>query len=134
MSNILYAYPALVTWCAMALYFWSMARVGGARGKYKVQPPCTDGPEEFRRVFRAQQNTLEQLVLFLPSLWLFALYISPVWAAVLGAVWVVARVWYVLGYSQAAEKRRPPFIFAMVTTVVLLGGALFGIIGAVLVI
>ena len=29
-------------------------------------------------------NTLEQLVVFLPALWIFASYISPLWAAALG--------------------------------------------------
>lgn len=130
--NILYVYPALVTWLAMALYFWTMYRVGGARAKYQVPPPRTDGPDDFLRVFRVQQNTLEQLVLFLPALWLFALFISHLWAGVLGLIWLVARVLYALAYTQSAEKRLPPFIFALVTTVVLLGGAMFGIIGALM--
>lgn len=132
MQNILYVYPALVTWGAMALYFWSMFRVGSARTKHQVMPPHTTGPEAFMRVFRAQQNTLEQLVLFLPSLWLFALFISHLWAGILGALWIIFRVWYILGYSRATEKRMAPFLFGLVITVVLLGGALFGMIGAVM--
>lgn len=132
MSNILHAYPALITWLVMAMYFWTMWRVGSARSKHGIAPPRTDGPEEFVRVFRAQQNTLEQIVLFLPSMWLFALFISPVWAAVLGGIWLLARVMYVLGYSKAAEKRMAPFLFGLVTTVVTLGGAIFGIIGALM--
>lgn len=132
MSNILYVYPALVTWLAMAMYFWTMFLVGRARAKHKVPPPRTDGPDDFLRVFRVQQNTLEQLMLFLPGLWLFAAFVSPLWAGVLGAVWLVARVSYVVGYSQSVDKRLLPFVFAMVTTVVLFGGALFGIIGALL--
>lgn len=130
MNNILYVYPATVTLLAMLLYFWTMFRVGGCRAKHKILPPRTDGPEEFQRVFRVQQNTLEQLVLFLPSLWLFALFISHLWAGVLGAIWLVARAWYARAYSQSTEKRQPPFIFAIVITVVLIAGAGIGLIGA----
>lgn len=128
MTTIILAWPALVTWCVMAMYFWSTYRVGRARSRYKVPPPVTEGPEEFVRVFRAHQNTLEQLMMFLPSLWLAAIYFNPLFATVLGAIWVIVRVWYVLAYSAAAEKRLLPFILAIVIVVVLMIGALFGIV------
>lgn len=130
MNTILYVYPATITLLTMVMYFWTMWRVGQARARHRIMPPRTDGPEEFLRVFRVQQNTLEQVVLFLPSLWLFALFISYLWAGILGAVWLAARVWYAIAYSRAAEKRLPPFLFALFTTVVLMGGAGIGIIGA----
>lgn len=129
MNTIVLAWPALVTWCAIAVYFWSALRVAKARKHYRIPPPITDGPEGFLLAFRAHQNTLEQLMMFLPSLWLAAIYFNPLFAAVLGAIWVGARIWYVVAYSSAVEKRLPPFILAIVTTVLLMVGALYGILG-----
>ncbi|MFM8006312.1 MAG: MAPEG family protein, partial [Dolichospermum sp.] len=45
-------------------------------------------------VLRVQQNTLEQLALFIPALWLFSIYISPIWGAALGVSWVLGRIAY----------------------------------------
>ncbi len=54
-------------------------------------------------------NTLEWLPIFLPALWLFAIYISDAIAAVLGLVWIGGRILYMIGYSKAANKRGPGF-------------------------
>ncbi len=74
-------FPSLVTVLTLILYFILTLNVGRARVKYKVPVPQTSGDADFERVFRVQQNTLEQLILFLPSLWLFALFVSPIWGA-----------------------------------------------------
>ncbi len=91
-------------------------------------PPQMSGDPNFERVVRVQQNTLEQLVLFLPALWLFSEFISPVWGAGLGAVWVVGRIVYAWGYYQAAEKRTLGFAIGSLTLLTLLGGSLVGIL------
>lgn len=120
-------YPALITLLALILYFVLGINVGRARVKYKVMPPQMSGDPNFERVLRVQQNTLEQLVLFLPAFWLFCQYVSPVWGSVLGAVWVVGRILYAWGYYQAAEKRIPGFGIAALATIALLLGALVGV-------
>jgi hypothetical protein len=65
------AWPSLVTIASLILYLSVIINVGRARVKYKIPAPQTSGDPDFERVFRVQQNTLEQLVLFLPALWLF---------------------------------------------------------------
>src|SRR4029453_15860904 len=102
------ALPALTTLVALLLYFATIANVGLARIRYKIVAPAVTGTVEFERVFRVQMNTLEQLVLFLPALWLFALLLSPIWASVLGTVWIIGRAIYAMGYSRAAEKTDVP--------------------------
>ena len=71
-----------------------------------------------------QQNTIEQLVLFLPSLWLFSLFVSPLWGAALGAVWILGRVIYAVGYLRDADKRGPGAVITMASGAILLLGAL----------
>ena len=67
-----------------------------------------------------QANTLEWVVMTLPCLWLFAAYVSDLWAAVLGSLWLAARAVYALRYQ--ADPRRRGTAFA-------LSGVLFGQLG-----
>ena len=121
----------LITALAVLLFIWLAVRVGMARGKYKIQPPITDGPEEFVRIFRVQQNTLEQMVAFLPSLWLFATFMPyPIFVGLFGGLWLVARLIYAIGYSKHANKRLPGFALSMLATLLLLGGSFIGIFRA----
>jgi glutathione S-transferase len=118
---------SLVTIAALILFFVVTINVGRARVKYGVQPPEMSGEPAFERVLRVQQNTLEQLVLFLPALWIFAAFVQPNTAAIIGAVWVIGRILYAWGYYQAAEKRGPGFGISSLATIGLLLGSLWGI-------
>ena len=75
-----YAPVALVMLLALLQFFGFMIAVGRARYRYGVKAPATSGNEDFERVYRVQMNTLEMLAIFVPSLWSFAIYISPSWA------------------------------------------------------
>ena len=118
----------LVTVLALVLFFVVTINVGRARVKSGIKPPQMLGDPEFERAVRVQQNTLEQLVLFLPALWIFAIVVSPIYAAGLGAVWLVGRVLYAWGYYQAAEKRGPGFGISSLAAIVLILGALIGVV------
>lgn len=121
-------FPGAVTAIALIVYFALIINVGKARAKYNVPVPQISGNPDFERVFRVQQNTVEQLVLFVPSLWLFSLFVSPIWGAVIGAVWVIGRIIYAWGYYQAAEKRIVGFAINSLSTMILILGSLVGII------
>ena len=106
--------------------------VGSARAKYKVAAPAITGHPDFERCFRVQQNTLEQLVIFLPACWFFASTVSAKWAVILGLIFVVGRVVYAFGYIKQAEKRGPGFGLSFLPNAVLLIGALIGAVKAAL--
>ena len=101
----MYHFTSLVTCLALLFYFLTSVQVAKARGRFGIKAPAIWGDPDFERIFRVQMNTLEWLPIFLPSLWLFAIYISDVIAAVLGLVWIAGRILYLAGYSQAAAKR-----------------------------
>lgn len=122
------AWPSLITALTLLVYQVIAFNVGRARVKYKVPPPQIRGDPDFERVLRVQQNTGEQLIFFLPLLWLFSFYISPLWGAGVGAVWLVGRIVYAWGYYQAAEKRTIGFGISSISGIVLLLGSLWGII------
>jgi glutathione S-transferase len=119
---------ALVTCLAIALYFLTSIRVAKARAAFGIKAPAISGHPDFERVFRVQMNTLEWLPIFLPSLWLFAIYISDPVAAVIGLVWIAGRILYMTGYSQAAEKRGRGFRIQAMATGILWLGALGAIV------
>ena len=113
---------ALVTCLAILFYFFTGIQVSKARAAFGIKAPAMSGNPDFERVFRVQMNTLEWMPIFLPSLWLFAIYISDPVAAVLGLVWIAGRVLYLTGYSQAANKRGTGFgIQAAAATILWLG-------------
>jgi glutathione S-transferase len=122
------AFPAFALALALLLYVAVFVSVGRARVRYGIRAPAVTGAPEFERAFRVQQNTLEQLVWFVPSLWLFALFASPFWAGLIGLVWVAARAYYAVSYVRDPETRGPGFIAAFVCAGILLVGALIGII------
>ncbi|AFY45840.1 MAPEG family protein [Nostoc sp. PCC 7107] len=121
-------WTSLITALTLLLYSVITINVGRARAKYKVMPPKMTGEPNFERVLRVQQNTLEQTILFLPGLWLFSVYINPLWGAIIGAIWLVGRIVYAWGYYQAAEKRMIGFAITIISGSVLLLGSLIGII------
>lgn len=101
----MFHFSALVTCLAISLYFFTSLRVSKARQAFGIKAPAISGNPDFERVFRVQMNTLEWMPIFLPSLWLFAIYISDPIAAAIGLAWIAGRILYMTGYSQAANKR-----------------------------
>ena len=126
------AWVALVIVLALIEYVVFLIMVGRARDRYGVVAPATTGHEIFERCFRVQQNTMEQLLLFLPSIWLFATFISPYWAAGIGAIFLIGRVLFAAGYVRDPKKRGFGFALSMLPNVALLLGALIGTIRALL--
>lgn len=100
--------------------------VGGARTKYDVKAPAMAGHPAFERMFRVHLNTLEVLVPFLVALYLGARYWSPRWAALLGVVYLVGRVVYLVAYRKDPASRSLGFSLTMLPVVILLVATLIG--------
>ncbi len=121
-------FPAIITLLTLFLLLATGLGVAKARIKYQIKAPATTGNVDFERVFRVQMNTQESALTFLPALWLFSSYVSPLWAGILGLVWVLARVHYAIGYARANEKRAAGFILGLIALAVLAGGASLGVL------
>jgi len=121
-------WTAWVTLAALLMYAWVLYNVGKARGKFGIHAPNCDGPAEFLSVLRVQANTVEQMVAFFPALWTCAVFYNDVYAAIAGAVWVVARIVYAMGYYQDPKKRSAGFITSAIAIVALMGGTAFGLL------
>ena len=119
-----YFSTALVSVLALAYFVWTGIAVGRARAKHGVKAPAVTGPEEFNRTFRVQQNTLEQIVLFLPALWLAQALANAIWVPLVGLVWIVGRILYGSSYQRDPASRSTGFMLTFVPTMVLLLTAL----------
>src|SRR5436305_9122190 len=100
-------YSAIVTILVLALYFYMGGVVGRMRGRHNVLAPATIGHPEFERAFRVHVNTVEQLMVFLPLLWLATvLYNGIVWLpALFGVVFLIGRIIYMQIYMSEPQKR-----------------------------
>jgi glutathione S-transferase len=124
----MYHFTALVTLLACLIYFSTGINVARSRSKTGVMAPAMSGHPDFERAFRIQMNTLEWMPIFLPSLWLFAVYVSDAGAAAIGAVWIIGRIVYFIGYSKAAAKRGPGFAIQAFASIALWVGALGAVV------
>ena len=116
----------LITLLAVLLFAGSGVSVGVARHKYGVKAPAMTGHDVFERHVRAQMNTLEQLVIFLPGLWLFGFYWGGLVASGLGVLWLIARVLYIVLYVRRPDKRGLAFTTGTLINAVLVIGGLAG--------
>ncbi len=121
-------HTAMVTLLVVLFYFFIATRVAAARGRYGIKLPAMSGHPDFERIYRVHMNLLEWMPIFLPLLWLCALYFSDAAAAALGLVWIGGRILYYIGYSRAVEKRLPGFVIQSGACVLLLIGAVVGIL------
>ena len=122
---------AAITGVIVLEYFVFAMMVGIVREKSGIQAPAMTGDAKLERMLRVQMNTLEQMVVVIPAMWLFGTYISEVYAASLGAVFVIARVLYCRGYLIDPNKRAIGFGLGMLATIMMLAGGLYGAIAAI---
>ena len=119
-------YVAIVTGIALLQVFVFSFQVGKARETTGTPAPAMSGPPEFERAFRVHQNTVEQLIIFIPALWMFANYVRPDVAAGLGLVFVVGRQIYRGSYIGDPSKRTLGFATGALSMMVLVIGSIVG--------
>jgi glutathione S-transferase len=126
--EIFMAWVELITILALLQAAFFAARVGKARGDYHIKAPAVAGHEMFERYYRVQMNTMEQLILFLPALWLGARHLDPRLAAAIGAIYLVGRIVYYRAYIADPAKRGMGFSLSLLPSAALLLAALVSIV------
>ncbi len=117
---------ALVAGLAVAEYAVFTMLAGATRGRTGVPAPATTGDPTYERYFRVQENTIEQLMIFLPSLLMFGYYVEPRLASGLGLVFILGRALYARGYYADPARRATGFMLTFVPNILLLLGGLCG--------
>jgi uncharacterized MAPEG superfamily protein len=114
------ALTVLISILALGQYFLFLTQTGRARHRYGVLAPRVTGHEGYERAYRVQMNTLELLILFLPAEWFAALYVRPLWPALLGALYLIGRLVYWRSYIADPNRRGPGFGLSMLPILILL--------------
>jgi len=121
-------YVYLVILLALAQFLLFSVRTGLARGRYGVDAPKTTGDETWERIFRVQQNTMEQLVMFVPGMLMFAYFVSPRWALLPGVLYLIGRQLYSYLYVANPKKRESGMALTFLSNIALILGALIGLL------
>jgi len=117
---------AIVTALALLQAFYFAFQVGGARVKHGVNAPATSGNPEFERAFRVHANTIEQLVIFVPGLWMFGQYVNEQIGAGIGVLFIIGRFVYRGAYLGNPKSRTAGFGIGALSMLVLVIGGLIG--------
>ena len=120
-------YTIVIISIALLQYIFFTGRVGFSRGKYKIHAPKTVGDETWERLYRIQQNTMEQLVIFIPGMIAFSLYVSPTWALLPGILFVAGRQMYSHLYIKNPESRAPGMVLSFFSNIALVLASIIGI-------
>jgi uncharacterized MAPEG superfamily protein len=117
---------AIITILALLQFVYFGIQTGKMRAKHGVKAPDIIGDPEFMRMFRVHQNTMEQLVVFIPALWIFSHYFEPKWGAAIGVIYIASRFVYFLGYLKDPAARGKGFGLGFATLMVLAVGSVVG--------
>lgn len=119
------AWVSAIVLLALLHYMVVGALVGVARGRYQIAAPATTGHPIFERWFRVHQNSLELLIAFVPSIWLFGWWVSQAWATGIGLVYVAARILYTVQYLKDPKTREIGAGLSFLAIFVLIVGGLY---------
>jgi glutathione S-transferase len=123
-------YTAAATLLVLLLHFALAIMVGQARTRYGIKAPAIIGNEHFERAYRVQMNTIEQMLFFLPAMWLCAVLLSDIAAAAGGVIWLIGRVVYAVRYVKDPATRGLGVTISMLAQVALWLGAAAGLVRA----
>ena len=120
-------YTSLITLLIVLYYFGTGIFVARTHSQTGIAAPKMSGDVRLERAIRVQMNAVEFAPILLPSLWLAAFWVSDIPAAVLGAVWLAARLMYAKAYMTVPSTRTLGFSIQAMAVVLLVILALYGI-------
>jgi len=116
----------IVTVLALMQVFVFAFQTGQMRAKHGVSAPAMSGAPEFERMFRVHMNSVEQIVLLVPALWMFGIFVNMQIAAGLGLVYVIGRQVYKAAYLKDPSSRSTGFSIGAIAMTILMLGSLGG--------
>lgn len=119
----------LIILLALLQLFVFAQLTGMARLKYKVAAPAVTGNENFERYYRVQMNTIELIILFVPSIYIASIYWSPYLMASLGVIYLMGRVLYFFAYTRG-KNRAAGYLMSLIPTLVFIVAGIAGVIRA----
>ena len=121
---------AAVTLLTILIAIGTAILVARARRTSGIQPPAMSGDPRLERALRVQGNTVEGFIVFLPALWMAALYFQGWVPPIIGLVWCLGRIVYAFGYMSDPNRRHIGFGICMLSVFALIILAAIGIVDA----
>jgi glutathione S-transferase len=121
---------ALVTLLAILIAIGFAILVARTRRAVGIFPPAMGGEPRLERALRVQGNTVEGFIVFVPALWLAAIYFQGWIPPVIGLLWCDGRILFAVGYMKAPEKRALGFGISILSVLALVVLAAIGIVQA----
>lgn len=125
-------YVSVMVLLALVQFMYFGVAVGRARVRHNVGAPAVSGDELFERFHRAHQNTLEQLVIFIPAICASGYFASPLLAVTCGVAFLIGRAWYFRCYIRDPDTRGTGMVITLLASVILLVSGLVGAIRTLL--
>lgn len=110
----------IVTFLVLIQYTLFGIQSAQTRGKHGLEAPAQGGHPEYERMNRVHLNTAEQLVMFLPALWMYAYFVNPTYSAIFGLVFLVGRFIYRAEYLKDPKSRTLGFTLTFLPTATML--------------
>ena len=120
--------PTLVIVLAVVEVLVLGTLVGRGRQTYGVPAPATSGHPTWERLNRAHQNSIEQLVLFIPLYFAYVLNVGIQTGILLGVVYLIARILYAVGYVRDPARRAAGAFLTFAVQAWLAVGAIIGLV------
>ena len=123
---------AAITILAALICLGTAILVARTRARHKIEVPAMSGDFKVECALRVQGNTVEQIVIFLPLLWVAALYFHYTgWLVpLIGLCWCLGRVLFAFGYMAEPKKRGPGFVISVFSSLALAILAIIGVVQA----
>lgn len=120
-------YTSLVTLLSVLQIFLFSWKASSTRVKHGIEAPQMHGHPDVDRAQRVHLNTMEQIIMFLPSLWLALPVLGDYYTSILGGVWLVGRQLYAHAYWADAAKRGTGMWVTFLAFIILFGAAAYGV-------
>lgn len=122
-------FTALVTLLLLFQYLAFAMLVGRERGRHGIEAPACAGHPDFERAHRVHMNTLEQLVVVIPAMWITAWWHGlPMLAPLLGLAFFFGRILYRNAYVRDPGARGPGMAIGMLAMLALLLCAVWAVV------
>ena len=113
----------IFTLLVLFIYQALSINVSRLRFKNKIAVPKTAGNENFEIAQRMHLNFLENLVVFLPLLWIFSFLGQNIfWVIAFGLAWNIGRILFSIGYSIKNNALRIAGNALALTSIILVFG------------
>ena len=120
-------FVALVTLLIVGQYTVLIGLCGKARAASGIKAPAVTGDEMFERAYRVQMNTLEQMAVALPAMWVCGMYFSSTLAGCMGLAFFVGRILYQMSYVKDPATRGTGMIIGFLASIAMLSTGLWGV-------